>query len=220
MNSYRNNTFYTPFKRIQADFYLSRLKVFGINTAYSVGWSDYLQAQLFEKLMKVLSDIPSDKPHTLLDAGCGLGDFMLYLNHHGYSKIIYHGIDIIPEMILSAQEKYPGSDFKVADFSDSSFKTEYDYIVCSGAMNILAARNRAGHEKFIQDFIRKMYSLSRIGCAFNLLTQEGKDFFPEDEIFYYADRLKVYRFCSGLSAGVSMDYQEHDYTFTIIMHKK
>ncbi len=208
-----------PLKRIQVDFYLNRLAEYGFNSAWSVGWSDYLQPILFEKLLGILKNLPEKRSLSLLEAGCGLGDLFLFLKHRGYTNICYHGIDIISELIYSGKKKYPQADLKIADFTDQSFIAEYDYIVCSGAMNIMAAKDRSGHEKYVMDFIEKMFSLSKCGCSINLLAHEGRQYFPEDDRFYYADRSRFFEFCSGLSAETYIDYREHDYIFTILMFK-
>jgi len=213
------NTQNAPLKRIQAEFYLNRLEEHGISSAWSVGWPDYLQILLFEKLMRIFSGNPENNSSSVLDVGCGLGDFFSYLKHHCYSLIRYHGIDIIPEMIQSGKIKYPDAALKAADFLSPAINTEYDYVVCSGAMNIIASKNAYSHEKYVLEFIKKMFRLSVRGCAFNLLAEEGREFFPEDGRFYYADRHRILEFCSRLSENIYMDYQDYDYIFTITMFK-
>lgn len=208
-----------PLKQIQDDYYLKRLLEFGPMNAGSVGWSDYLQVLLFEKFIKLFVEHPRDNDCTLLDVGCGVGDFSHFISSHGIKNIKYTGIDILPEMIAAAKKKYPLNNFKVEDFYTEKNTKIYDYIVCSGALNILTARNIDRHEKFVMDFIRKMFTQSLIGCAINLLAVDGKHYFPADEIFYYADRNFIFDFCSTLTKYVSVDYQEHEYVFTMLLHK-
>ncbi len=219
MTAIIKNNEYLPLKRIQTDFYLNRLKEFGINSSWSVGWSDYLQPVLFEKLIGILPGIPESNPVSLLDVGCGLGDLIFYLKQHGYSSIRYNGIDIIPEMIYYGKIKYPRADLKIADFSDQTFINEYDYIVCSGALNILAAKDRSGHEKYVMDFIKKMFALSKKGCSFNLLAIEGRQYFTDDNRFYYAERNKFIEFCSTITSKTYIDFKDNDFIFTIFMYK-
>jgi len=190
-----------------------------MHSARAVGWTDYLQVILFEKISALLRGAETSRRATLLDAGCGLGDYSRYLRDHGYGMIDYLGIDVMPAMVAAARRKYPGGYFRIADFADPAFAGEFDYIVCSGALNIITERNPSRYGNFVLGFIRKMYDRSRRGCAFNLLCEEGREFFPEDGRFYYARREEIYSYCVSICPDSAMDYQEHEYTFTVIMMK-
>jgi SAM-dependent methyltransferase len=207
-------------RNAQEAYYLDKMRQYGIDSALSVGWTDYLQVLLFEKISALLRGVDSGEYCTLLDVGCGLGDYLRYLGDHGYRGIDYTGIDIIPLMIQMAGKKYPGKKFFVADFSDDSFAKEYDYIVCSGALNIIAEKSIEEHNVFIQKFIRKMYDLSRKGCAFNLLCRDGMEFFPSDKRFFYADRNTVMEYCRSFAKDVSLCHDVKEFTFTIVMKQE
>ena len=205
--------------KIQESYYLERIRDYGLHSARAVGWTDYLQVMLFEKISRLFAGRERGMRYTLLDVGAGLGDFSRYLHDHGYADIEYHGVDVVPEMAAAARRKYPGLDVRVADFASPAFSGEYDYTVCSGALNIITERSAGDYERFVRNFIRKMYGVSRAGCAFNLLCHEAKDFFPDDRCFYYARRDEIHDSCAGFCDTVSVDYQEHEFTFTVTLRK-
>jgi SAM-dependent methyltransferase len=205
--------------KIQESYYLERIREFGLHSARTVGWTEYLQVILFEKITALFSRRERGGRQTLLDVGSGLGDFSRYLRDQDYGEIRYQGIEVVPEMAAAARRKFPGVDFRVADFTAPQFTDHYDYIVCSGALNIITEKNAADHEKFVKGFIRKMYDLSRRGCAFNLLCEEGRIFFPDDRCFYYARRETIRDYCGTFCCDLALDYQEHEFTFTVILWK-
>jgi len=205
---------------IQNEFYLPRLENHGLYSAQSVGWTDYLQVSLFDRMMKVLSSIDMEKQYTLLDVGCGLGDFIPHLRGAGYSNISYTGIDILPAMISSARKKYPGFDFRQGDFFMDDFSDSYDFVICSGALNIIVQKGEEAHYSYVKEFISRMFRLSGIACSFNLLPLSGKEYFPEDSRFFYVDQNRVAAFCSGLCENVFLDYRHHEYIFTVHLAKE
>lgn len=205
--------------KIQESYYLERIRDHGLDSARAVGWTDYLQIMLFEKISRLFAGRERGRRYALLDVGAGLGDFSRYIRDHGYGDIEYHGIDVVPEMAAAARRKYPGLDVRVADFASPAFSGEFDYTVCSGALNIITERSAGDYERFVRAFIRKMYNVCRLGCAFNLLCHEAKEFFPDDRCFFYARRNAIVDFCAGFCDNLSVDYQEHEFTFTVTLRR-
>lgn len=205
--------------KIQESYYLERIREFGLDSARTVGWTEYLQVILFEKIAALFSPRERGVVHTLLDVGSGLGDFSRYLRDHGYGDIAYHGIEMVSKMAAAARKKFPGVNFRVADFAGPAFSEEYDFIVCSGALNIITEKNASDYENFVKGFIRKMYDLSHRGCAFNLLCEDGRIYFPDDRCFYYARRDTIRDYCASFCRNLTLDYQEHEFTFTLVLRK-
>src|SRR4030042_2838585 len=92
------------------DFYAGNVNRYK-NDIKSVAWGS---RESQEKRFEVLSQIALLNGKTVLDVGCGLGDFYIWLKRK-YSDIRYTGIDIIPSMIEIALKNYPEARFYVQD---------------------------------------------------------------------------------------------------------
>lgn len=71
----------------------------------------------------VNSIIGNNQPYKILDAGCGQGHLLEVLSDR--LSIEYTGIDISPEFISIAQEKYGESKFSVGDLRSLPFPDQY-----------------------------------------------------------------------------------------------
>ncbi len=208
-------------KYLHDQFYLQRLEKHDIHSPESVGWSEYLQYRLFEKISVILDDLEDDRSYSLLDVGAGLGDYSSFLDMEKYTNIEYYGIDIIQKMVESASHKYPQKKFYTANFLDNSITRKFDFLISSGSLNVKSNNDDAIHAAYIEKFIFKMYNLANYACSFNLLLKAGKMFFNEsDKLFYYADIDHIKSFCDTMADRVEVDYSELDYIFTIRLYKK
>lgn len=123
-------------------------------------------------------------------------------------------------MIALAQKKYPGQNFKTADFFSPEFQENYDYLVACGVLNLLQGESAAEHLLYIKKFIKKMFGLANKGAVFNLLSIKGKYLFEEDPLFYYAEPQEIISYCQTFcpDATIEKDYLPHD--FTVYLPKK
>lgn len=78
----------------------------------------------------------------LLDVGCGPGSLVPALREIGSVNIV--GIDLSPEMIEIARERYPTARFEVGDVEALAFPdASFDAVLCSGMLHHLAALDGA-----------------------------------------------------------------------------
>ncbi len=204
---------------IQRNFYIEKLNIFGPESPLSVGWPPSLQASLFLIIASVLNSTDKNKKYSILDAGSGLGDFITILDELSLHNIEYTGIELLPELMKISRQRHPKYRFINLDFMSDKFSETFDFIICSGAMNIVNTENREDHIHYIEKFITKMYSLSNISCAFNLLSQKGQDHIEENDIFYYTDPDYILNFCRTLTKDTELSHDYFDYIFTVFMKK-
>lgn len=182
--------------RIDAhSFYAETLKRHG-ETAEGLHFQSVTTQQtrfrvLRECLPQPLSDL------TLVDVGCGFGDFLFYLQEGCDAPGRYIGIDIHERMVETASER-TGAEILHRDVLHDPLP-EADYYVCSGAMNTLTLTET-------QQFMARCYKASRRGYVFNLL--RGSDYSDTfnyrqpDEIEAWARELGAeYRIIDGYLHG-------------------
>ncbi len=82
---------------------------------------------------------------SVLEIGCGTGDLLA-----GLKPARGVGIDISPQMVATAQEKFPYLDFREDDFEDLQIEETFDYIIISETM---------GHVEDIQASLESLHKL-------------------------------------------------------------
>lgn len=188
-------------KRI-SDYYDEHLAKHGAFSPLALSWtSQEEQLRRFQALFGV-GDL---KERSILDVGCGLGDFYHFLKLH-LDEFEYLGIDIVPSLIEKAREKYPQANFEVADFLE--FEGDYfDYVFCSGALSFKVPNHQ---EKYFA-MIKKMYELSREGVAFNMLDRKGH---VDDELYSAYSLEEVKEFCQTITPKLKVinDYSPQDFS--------
>ncbi len=191
-------------------FFAAEFKKFG-DSYEAVNWGS--QASQYARF-DVLSAIGELDGSTLLDVGCGLGEFLKYLQMND-KKVNYTGVDICDEMIEGAQARFKkaaGVKFKTGDVLEAKNTEKYDYVISSGAFNI----NLGVNDKMIKDILQKMLQMSKKAAAVSMLSKYA-DF--TEEVYYYYDPAEIFEFCKSICKKVTLrhDYMTHD--FTIIMYK-
>ncbi len=197
-------------------FFASRYKKYGRDDLRSVVWnSGDSQRGRFE----ILSQVGDLRGRTILDVGSGLGhlyEFLLPL------KVVYTGIEVVPEFVKSAKERYPGANFIEGDFLTCDFNGKYDYVLCSGALNIEVVN----YKDYLEAMIKRMFYLASWGLAFNLPSsyapEKGKgSTFEEGVKIKYSRPERIFSYCKRITPWVSLrhDYFPHDFTI-YIYHKR
>ncbi len=165
-------------------FYTSAIETHG-TSAKGVNWASKKNQELrFDTLLKLL---PKDLSILeIVDAGCGFGDFYLYMERKKRTPKEYVGIDSLLDMYSIASEN-TGREIIIADICKEPLPTK-DYYVCSGALNVLT--------KFeTYQFIRNCYKSSKKGFIFNALhgnkDSETYNYLTTSEIEKIAKDLKV-----------------------------
>ncbi|MGR3175998.1 MAG: class I SAM-dependent methyltransferase [Candidatus Scalindua sp.] len=179
------------------------------NDIRSVAWGS---KESQEKRFLVLSEIADLEGREILDVGCGLGDLYGWLKSR-VKSFNYTGVDITSSMIDEASKSYPDAEFKVQNINEIEMvEPLYDFVFASGIFN----RKISNHESFVRESVQRMFSLCKIGVAFNIMSTKA-DFFDEEE--YYADPGEMLNFCLSLSKRVVLrhDYMPHD--FTLYLYK-
>lgn len=115
--------------------YLCTIGAAGKEHAQNKPFSDELCGLYLQQIGAVMLLLPPP-PATLLDIGCGTGWTSYFLARRGYTVT---GIDIAPEMIHCAQEKYSSQcdslTFETHNYEEKYAKEQYDNVLFFDALH-------------------------------------------------------------------------------------
>jgi len=149
---------------------------------------------------------------SILDVGCGQGDFYGWLAEEKVD-VDYHGIDITPAMVDIARARFPGARFDVRNVrEDSPAERSYDFVFASGVFYL----RRHEPFDFLCRMVEAMFACCRKGAAFNSLSAWA----PRKEAGeFYTDPLDVVSFCRTLTPRVILRHDYHPQDFSIFLYK-
>jgi SAM-dependent methyltransferase len=181
----------------QKAFYQNNYDTHGIS-AQGVAWeSTQTQKKRFSAIHACLGSLQNEH---IVDAGCGFGDFYLYLKEKNNLPKSYVGLDLCAPMVTEAKRR-TGCKILQKDILNQSIPMA-DWYVASGSMNLLTKM-----ETHI--FIQRCFEKSKKGFVFNLL--EGKDTKGNYSYWKPHDILMLCRtFCTKVE--IKEGYMEGDFT--------
>ena len=189
----------------QKTFYQNNYDTYGVS-AEGVAWdSVQTQKRRFSAIVSCLGDVKND---TLVDAGCGFGDFYVYLKEKNNLPKTYTGLDLCEPMVKEAKVR-TGCKIVQRDILRQTIPMA-DWYVASGSMNFLTRLET-------QLFIQRCFEKSRKGFVFNLLYGK-EDSGKEDEITYsYWMPHEIMELCRDLGAKVQIKEGYMDGDFTVVL---
>jgi SAM-dependent methyltransferase len=199
---------YTRLVRMHYD---ERLSEYGEDVR-SLYWSGPVSQQTRFGVFLKAGDLSG---RSVLDVGCGFGDLYGFLREHGVD-VEYHGVDLNPNMVEIAQNRYPDAHFAVANILDGCDEERRDYVFESG---VLTQEHQPWYP-FVTRMLRRMFELANVAVGFNMQSAWIPDAskLPKHVNF---DPLHWIDFCRcNLSKRVVFlhDYFPHD--FTIFVYKE
>ena len=160
-------------------FYKDAHNEYGV-TAKGVHWdSEYTQNKRFE----ILTDFVKHdlKNSSLIDVGCGYGAYITYLKKEKLFPDIYLGIDCEKFIIDITSKKFDKNVFiKCNILKDEIPKA--DYLICSGALNILNQIN-------FLEAIENCFYASKKGFLFNFLIKHSVHNLSLEIIYSFCKKL-------------------------------
>lgn len=172
----------------------------------ALGWTKESQQRRFE----VLLEIGDTNNKSILDVGCGFGDFRKLL-----TTPFYTGIDLVPEFIAEAKKHNNG---KFLVHSIDSYIKEYpfiafDYVFASGIF-FMKHRN---WNRYVLDKITQMFKLCTKGIAINFISKYAPNKEGKKSLMHYTDPSVVLNLAMKISNKVILkhNYLPNDFTLYI-----
>jgi len=122
------------------------------------------QSARFKGILDALQHV--DGVESVLDVGCGFGDFYPWATAHWPSLKDYYGIDIIPEFVQGARDKYEGASWTVNTVADLPVEEAYDVAIAIG----MFTKKTEGWSDLLMRTIGGMWVRARKAVAFTTLS--------------------------------------------------
>lgn len=154
---------------------------------------------------------------SILDIGCGLGDFNHYLALEDIKDYSYLGVDIVEEFIVAANKKYGTSQikFRQGNFIDDTFEEAFDYII--GNQIFYRKIRDMDTILYIKDIMDKAYSMCHKGIMFNFLSDYAD---LQYEANFYMKPEEILTYAYSLSKNIILRNDYSPFEFSIIILKE
>ncbi len=179
-------------------YYTDLLTTYGLD-ARSLDWGS---ADTQRARFAVLASVCRLAGRSVLDVGCGLGDFYAYLRQQDI-ETTYTGLDLTPAMIDRARERFPQVRLHTGNLLEYDGPGA-DVVVASG---LFAFVNLAQ----VVPMLQRMVALCGVAVACNFLSDSTPVRHPRE---FYADPGAMLRHARRLTPYVTLrhDYMHHDFT--------
>jgi len=185
--------------------YSSRFNQLG-NDVKTLGWGNK-QQQAFRFLQAFRAVDFSGK--SVLDIGCGFGDFLSVCIDNNLEISNYEGWDINPDLIRVAQEQHPMASFSVVDLSNLN-----DVLVVAevglmlGVLN-LNFKNKYDNFLFSKMMIKKAFNSVSKSLVVDFLSSHKSPDYPAEDFVFYHDPAELLSYALTLTPSVRLF---HDYS--------
>lgn len=166
-----------------------------------------------EKRFEALLGLGEFHGRTILDVGCGFGDFLAFLQSRGIFPL-YAGIDLCAPMIARCRSRFDGAAarFEVADVLEYEPSEMPHYVVASGIFGLDAP----GARERIRPTIARMFGWAREGLALNFLSGRSDD---PAEGRVYVEPAEALEIAFSLTPAVRLDHGYLPNDFTLHLDK-
>ena len=195
-----------------ADYYSAKLAAHGA-TARGVDWNgEESQTQRHRQFLRLLD---GGRNASILDLGCGYGDFLRFLREERYSGR-YIGYDIAPKMIEEARRLHGEGPDRLWRIGATPTETA-DYAIASGILNVRGSASIETWTGHVHRTIGTLARAGRRGFAFNVLATSSAPALRRSDLFY-ADPVDILTHCLdrfGQSVALLQDYGLWEFTVLV-----
>jgi SAM-dependent methyltransferase len=197
-----------PFSKDQLlSFYNFHLKKFG-DRPEALRWTPQGQIRRYHTLIEIAPDLNNS---TVLDYGCGTGDFYRFMKRRGI-ETRYTGVDINENFIEMAKKKYPECTFRVMNIDEDPLDGFYDYIFICGVFNLLVP----GVKDDLRNALVNLFKHCNKGLALSALSSHAPIRDPE---LNYTSPEEMVRFSlENLSPYLALRHDRIQHDFTLFVY--
>ncbi|MCW7482139.1 class I SAM-dependent methyltransferase [Leptospira kanakyensis] len=176
----------------------------------TLGWGSVEQQQF--RFCQTFSGFEFKKETTLLDIGCGFGDFLSYILGKNLNLGYYTGWDINPDLINEAKKIWGNKSeicsFDVKNLSEIEVSSPVaDIVIMLGLLN-LNLEGKFDNYEYSKRLIKKAFSCSKDLLVVDFLSGNRTPEYPKEDFVFYHDPVKMLEFAFSLTDNVVL---KHDY---------
>lgn len=146
---------------------------------------------------------------SILEIGCGLGDFYKYLCQRK-RDCSYHGYDIVPEYVERCRQLFPESTFEYRNVFRDGIEGIYDTIVMSQVLN--NRYQRSDNVQVMKRAIELSFEHTRISVSVDMISSYVD--FQNPDLFYYSPE-EVFRIAKNIASRVILRHDYRGFEFCI-----
>jgi SAM-dependent methyltransferase len=195
-----------------AQYYSAKLEEHGA-TPRGVDWNGPQSHQLrHRQFLRLIADTPDA---SIVDLGCGFGDFLSFLRIAGF-RGPFTGYDVAPAMIDKAREIHgeTGAQHWRVGATPEGVS---DFAIASGIFNVKGSTPDATWTDYIHRTLDVLAQASRHGFGFNILSLSS-DPDKRRPHLHYADPVRMLEHCLsryGRSVALLQDYGLYEFTVLV-----
>lgn len=159
----------------------------------------------------VISRIADYEGSTVLDVGCGFADLLPYLRER-HGPFTYTGIDLSPDMIATASQRYPGKDLRVGAIDTIPDSAQWDFVIESGIFN-----TNEWTWQLVEKSLRDMWSHCSRALIATFLSRLSTGQSNAESAYF--DTGDLCRLASTMTRRFSLLHTYRDNDFTLVMFR-
>ena len=199
-------------RKIVIDRYNKRVRKHGFSPR-SLGWPKGRQEVRFI----VLTDVGITDGDSVLDVGCGFGDFARFLDYRNLD-VSYEGCDVNEEIVALAREQDGSLRLEVRDIEETPFpEGSFDWVVSSGLFEFLSHGGERRQMAWVKRILGQMVRTCRRGVVADFLSSHV-DY--RDEGNFYAHPAEVWSASTALSRRVTLRHDYMPFEFSVYIYKE
>ena len=146
---------------------------------------------------------------SILEIGCGLGDFYKYLVGRQI-ECVYHGYDIVPEYIAECRRTHPQAKFEVRNIFLDGIEGAYDTVVMSQVLNNRYLKS--DNMQVMQRALQLAFQHTRISVSVDMLSTYVD--FRNPDLFYYSPE-EIFRVAKTIATRVLIRHDYRAFEFSV-----
>jgi SAM-dependent methyltransferase len=206
---YKENLVDPYSKKQLLSFYNFHLQKFG-DRPEALRWTPQGQLRRYQMLSDIAPATDLNNA-TVLDYGCGTGDFYKFLKRRGIT-VKYTGVDINENFIGLAKQKYPECTFEVMNTDDDRFEGFYDYIFICGVFNLRVP----GVENDMKNALLTLFKRCNKGLALSALSSHTP--IKDPELHFTSPEEMVKFTIENLSPSIALRHDRIQNDFTLYVY--